>query len=95
MPDPRQGVALWCRERTQDSAWSKPGRLADGTIAAWLRGVGPGPEGGGFIVDYYVDSGLFVLPTAVEHGDYTQIRRAGVIEPPVFLRAVNPDLFAE
>ncbi len=94
MPDPRDGLALVCRDRSPEGAWSEPTRLAEDVIAAWLKSIEPDGVGG-FLVTYYVDSGLFALPTAPEHGTWSQTWTGDAIGSPILVHAVNPDLFAD
>jgi hypothetical protein len=94
MPDPRDGLALVCRERSPEGTWGAPTRLAEDVIAAWLKSIEP-DGGGGFLITYYVDSGLFALPTAPEHGTWSQTWTGGTTSSPVLVHAVNPDLFAD
>ena len=90
LPDPTQGVALWCRVRGA-SAWGPPARLGSESVAAWVTGVEPQADGS-FQVRYYADGGLFVRPTSESDGTYTQALIDGVPGPIDVIELIDPDL---
>jgi hypothetical protein len=71
MPDPTQGVSLFCRVLRSDG-WSEPVRMGSHGVAAWIMALEPQPNGD-FEVQYWSDEGWLVRPTTLQDGLYSQM----------------------
>ena len=74
LPDPTEGLQLFCRFRTA-GGWSSPFDLAPEASAAWIQRVEVDAEG--YRVHYRRDSGWLLLDSSELDGNYSRVVAPG------------------